>query len=282
MRQTIAQPIDWPFAGRTVRALLLLGACVSSGAAYAQGQVVDRGTADLGANSASQRVVEPGIAQFSPEGALTDRFGGQAGPRLANLYHEADVDRRYLYRAPGVTALYNQSDYLTRDAQGVGGINRNNAGNGAVYAIAPADIVYVLSPELLEPRAAREPLPPSPGQIDRQVSPTAVQPGPYGSTAGGMLNTRIDGHIDTAEPRIVDVAAIHQQRRGAQRDPRLVERSRRWQEERAAQAASEAEAAREAEGPAETVQENSPADSGEAEPGAVPETQASEDPASSE
>ncbi|XAL98139.1 hypothetical protein OT109_11075 [Phycisphaeraceae bacterium D3-23] len=235
----IARPLAYAATCAALGAALL-----TAGQSAAQGQPVDRGTADLGPNSVSHRVVEPGIAQFSPEGALTDRYASDPATRLANLYHQPDAHRRYLYQAPGVTALYNQSDYITRDNQGVGGVNRSNAGNGQVFAIAPADIVYVLSPDLLNTRPVQEALPPAPGQIDRRMLPTAIQPGPYANTAGGQLNTRIDGHLNTAQPSIVDVQAIHDRRRGAQRDPRLVERARRWREERerAERDAREAEA----------------------------------------
>lgn len=217
--------------------------CCGATQAQAQGQPVDRGTGDLGPNSVSQRVVHPGIGQFSAEGALTDRYADAPATRLASLYHQPDTERRYLYRAPGVTALYNQSDYITRDAQGVSGINRSSAGNGQTYAIAPADIIYVLSPDLLfnppTPQAAQH----VPGQVDRRLDPTPLTAPRYHTAPDGQLDTRIDGQIDPENPRILDLQAIHSQRRGAQRDPRLVERSRRWREE----AEREAQAQRDAE-----------------------------------
>ncbi|MEM9416701.1 MAG: hypothetical protein AAGA29_14670 [Planctomycetota bacterium] len=256
----------------------------------AQGQVVDRGTADLGPNNASHRVVHPGIAQFSPEAALTDRFAGNPATRLADLYHQPDAQRRYLYQAPGVTALYNQSDYLTRDGLGVRGINGNNTSNGQVFPITPADIVYVLSPELLQQRPAVQDRAPVPGQVDRRVAPTPMQAGPYANSVGGMLDTRIDAHLDTAQPNIVDVQAIHDQRRGAQRDPRLVERSRRWHEERERERAAQAEQQDEDaetqadEGAADGALESPGADEAAADDGAAvgPEPSPTDPPVSSD
>lgn len=218
-----------------------------AGVAAAQG-VVDRGQADLGPNSASQRVVEPGNAQFSPETALTDRFGPASPSQLADLYHRGDVSRRYLYQAPGITALYNQSSYLTRDAAGVVGLNRANSASGQMVAITPADIVYVLSPELINgPAVQWVDDEPGVGQVDHRLLLT-----PLGSTTpatglDGRLSTQVDGRYDADNPRVVDLEAIHQQRRGAERDPRLVERSRRWVEEREREREAAAAAAQAAE-----------------------------------
>ena len=236
-------------AGRTPKAHRLRFAplvamlCVTPNV-FAQEQLVDRGTADFGPNSVSQRVVNPGIAQFSAEGALVDRFANDPITRGANLYHQQTVDRRYLFRAPGVSAIYNQSDYLTRDGQGVVGINRSNAGPGRVAAIPGADIVYVLSIELLGPRPTQQEPARIPGMLDRRILPTVPNASRYTDATPGQLNTLIDAQLDPSNPRIIDLQAIRDQRRGARRDPILVERARRWREEREReeQAAREAEA----------------------------------------
>lgn len=240
-----------PNPSTTARFAAALLGCVGASSAAGQGQTVDRGTADLGPNSTSQRVVDPGIAQFSPEGALTDRFAGQSQARLIDLYHRPDIERRYVYRSPGLTALYNESSYLTQDATGLIGINGTNGGNGRGVPIVSADVVYVLSPDLLR-EPTPEPLPPLPGQVDRQLQPTPMHgqgaahgyTAPAGATAGNQLNTQIDGQLVPGQPNIVDIEAINNRYRGAQRDPRLVERARQWREEREAaeRAAREAEA----------------------------------------
>mgnify|MGYP000156206636 CR=1 FL=1 len=230
-----------------------------AGLGSAQG-VVDRGTSDFGPNSASQRYVEPGNAQFSPETALTDRFGPASASQLADLYHRSDVSRRYLYQAPGFAAVYNQSDYLTREATGLVGINGANNASGQLVAITPADIVYVLSPELLNQSVRVVDDAPLPGQVDGRLRLT-----PLGSTTpstgvNGRLSTQVDGRYDAANPRVVDIAAIEQQMRGAQRDPRLVERSRRWREERERERAAAEEAARAADEVPEEVSDEDAVD----------------------
>lgn len=220
---------------RRITTRQLAAACVACGVAglgAAQG-VVDRGQGDLGPNSASQRYVEPGNAQFSPETALTDRFGPASPSQLADLYHRGDVSRRYLYQAPGVSALYNQSDYLTRDATGLVGLNGVNSASGRLVAITPADIVYVLSPELLNSPAAQVAEDgPGVGQVDHRLLLTPLGSPTPAAGLDGQLSTQVDGRYDADNPRIIDLAAIHQRHRGAERDPRLVERSRRWVEER--------------------------------------------------
>lgn len=226
-----------PRTTRTLAAALLAGAAASSAAA--QGQPADRGTGDLGPNSASQRVVDPGIAQFSPEAALTDRFAGQSQARLIDLYHRPDVERRFVYRAPGLTALYNQSSYLTQDATGVIGINGTNGGNGRAIPITSADVIYVLSPDLIGP-AETLALPLRPGQVDRRVMPTPASGPPtahgYASPAGqgapGLLNTHLQGQPNA--PHLLDIEAIHHQYRVAPHDPQRAERARRWRAEREA------------------------------------------------
>jgi hypothetical protein len=223
-------------AGRSAAALL--PAVLAAGVAAAQGQPVDRGTGDLGPNSASQRVVEPGIGQFSPEAALVDRYVSQPASLAADFYAgQQAVGRRYLYRAPGITALYNQSSYLTQDGMGVVGINGTNGGNGRAIPIVTSDMVYVLSPELLDQQQrAAEARADAADDLGRQVHAT-----PVGGTAGGRLDTQITAHT---QADILDIAAIHAELRRPQRDPRLVERAERWREERerAERAAREREA----------------------------------------
>jgi len=108
-------------------------------------------------------------------------------------------------------------------------------------AITPADIVYVLSPELLNgPAVQWVDDEPGVGQVDHRMRLT-----PLGSTTpatglDGRLSTQVDGRYDADNPRVVDIEAINQQRRGAERDPRLVERSRRWREAREREAAEAA------------------------------------------
>lgn len=235
-------------AGRTTAALLPL--VLWAGVAVAQGQPVDRGTGDLGPNSVSQRVIERGIGQFSPEAALVDRYVSAPTSFAADFYAgQQATGRRYLYRAPGITALYNQSSYLTQDGMGVIGINGTNGGNGRAIPIVTSDMVYVLSPELLDQQQQRaaETQATATDDLGRQVYAT-----PIGGTAGGRLDTQVTAHT---QADILDIAAIHAEMRRPQRDPRLVERARRWREERerAEQEAQRVEA--QSEEPAEPASE---------------------------
>lgn len=240
-------------AGRSTAALLPL--VLWSGVAAAQGQPVDRGTGDLGPNSVSQRVIERGIGQFSPEAALVDRYVSAPTSFAADFYAgQQATGRRYLYRAPGITALYNQSSYLTQDGMGVIGINGTNGGNGRAIPIVTSDMVYVLSPELLDQQQrSAQTQAAATDDLGRQVYAT-----PIGGTAGGRLDTQVTAHT---QADLLDIAALHAEMRRPQRDPRLVERARRWREERerAEQEAQRLEA--QSEEPAEpAAEDDAPAD----------------------
>ncbi|MEM9021867.1 MAG: hypothetical protein AAGC44_15025 [Planctomycetota bacterium] len=198
---------------------------------------VDRNVGDQGPLSVSQRVVDPGNARWARGTSLTDRFG-QAQPQWLDqaLDHRVDprLNQRYLYQAPGVSAMLNQPDYAALTPDGT--IVRNAQGiDGAVVQLTPANVVYILSPEYLAPpnQASADPA----DQALPPVNTDRVQPTPLVQHDQLMRDTRIDGRYDPNAPaNLLDIAAIH--RRAQQpRHPELEERSRRLREERAREAA---------------------------------------------
>lgn len=197
------------------------------------GSVVDRNVSDAGPNSISQRVVDPGIARWSRDASMIDRFGN-SDTQWIDRVADPRLNQRYFYQAPGLTALVSRPNYavLTQDGQ----VATNRQGiDGKVIQLAPANLVYVLSPEYLN------------------APPTITEPDPDDHRVRGTLpantgpvahDARIDGRYDPNAPaEMVDIAAIHG-RAQQTRHPDLVERSRRLREERAKeQATREAEEA---------------------------------------
>lgn len=202
--------------------------CAVPALGQVQNNRVDRNVADQGALSASQRFVEPGIARWSREAALTDRFG-QAQPQWIDRALDPRLNQRYMYQAPGITAMLNQPDYAALTPDGT--IVRNAQGiDHAVVQLTPANVVYILSPEYLKASTPEtdDQDPPGPERV-RPVS--VVNPDQL------MDDARVDGRYDPNAPaNMVDIATIHG-RAQAQRHPELEERSRRLREERAREAA---------------------------------------------
>lgn len=197
------------------------------------GGVVDRNVSDAGPNSVSQRVVDPGIARWSRDASMIDRLGN-SDPQWIDRVADPRLNQRYFYQAPGLTALVSRPNYAVLTPDGEVATNRQGV-DGKVIQLAPANLVYILSPQYLNaPSTSTEPDP-----DDHRVRGTPlVNTGPIAQDA------RIDGRYDPNAPaNMVDIAAIHGRAQEI-RHPDLVERSRRLREERAKeQAAREAEEA---------------------------------------
>lgn len=217
---------------RSLIPLLLLLALPLPALGQAQNNRVDRNVGDSGPNSASQRVVEPGIGQWSRQAPLTDRFG-QAQPQWIDRALDPRLSQRYMYQAPGLTAMLNRPDYAALTPEG--NIVRNAQGiDHALVQLTPANVVYILSPELLNAP------PPKQDPDDQALAPSnvqRVQPVSVVNPNQLMDDARVDGRYDPNAPaNMVDIATIHG-RAQAQRHPELEERSRRLREERAREAA---------------------------------------------
>ncbi|MEM6504897.1 MAG: hypothetical protein AAF711_05480, partial [Planctomycetota bacterium] len=116
------------------------------------GTPVDRNVGDTGPNSASQRLVQPGLGQFGVGSLLTDRYDREpfAFDRFNPAVGDTRTSHRYLMQAPGVTALMSRPDYIGPSPRG-GWVFNQQTFDGAEILTYSADTVFVLSPELLAP-----------------------------------------------------------------------------------------------------------------------------------
>lgn len=130
-----------------------------SGGAIAQeyvgpvaGTPVDRNVGDTGPNSASQRLMQPGLGQFGVGSLLLDRYDNS--PHQFDRFNPSVGDNRtnhrYLMQAPGVTALMNRPDYIGPSPHGGWVFNQQTYDGAEILTFSP-DTVFVLSPELLAP-----------------------------------------------------------------------------------------------------------------------------------
>ena len=184
--------------------------------------------AGLQADSAVQPEDAPGLEAFS------ERFESAPVSFAADLLPRPQATYRFLYQAPGVATLFNQSTYISpADFRGVvHGTGRSQE------IINPTDVAYVLSPQLLSQRLAQSAHDPAPHAVDYRVQPQSPRVYANPGQIDGRIDTAIDGRYDPDFPRQIDIEAVHRAMRDTpRRDPRLVERARRWREAREREAA---------------------------------------------
>lgn len=202
---------------------------------------VDRNVADTSANSASQRLAQPGLGQFGVGSILLDRQNNphtqrQAvtpfeQPRHNPFVEDPRTSHRYLMQAPGVTALMNQTDYIGPSPRG-GWVRNQQTFDGYEILTFSADTVFVLSPELLQP----------PARLDDPVlddHPSRVQPKPLGDPLSTMRRARRTGYEPLLQPRPAN--SVHPAQQMLEIDPHyvhpeIIERRRRLKAEREAEA----------------------------------------------
>eukprot|EP00752_Nemacystus_decipiens_P014514 g12923.t1 len=116
------------------------------------GTPVDRNVADTGPNSASQRLMQPGLGQFGVGSLLLDRYDNKPHQfdRFNPIVGDRRTSHRYLMQAPGVTALMSRPDYIGPSPNGGWVFNQQTYDGEEVLTFSP-DTVFVLSPELLAP-----------------------------------------------------------------------------------------------------------------------------------
>lgn len=116
------------------------------------GTPVDRNVGDTGANSASQRLMQPGLGQFGVGSLLLDRYDNAPHQfdRFNPIVGDSRTSHRYLMSAPGVAALMSRPDYIGPSPNG-GWVFNQQTYDGAEILSYSADTVFVLSPELLAP-----------------------------------------------------------------------------------------------------------------------------------
>lgn len=114
------------------------------------GTPVDRNVGDTGANSASQRLMQPGLGQFGVGSLLLDRYDNKPHQfdRFNPIVGDSRTSHRYLMSAPGVSALMSRPDYIGPSPNG-GWVFNQQTYDGAEILTYSADTVFVLSPELL-------------------------------------------------------------------------------------------------------------------------------------
>jgi hypothetical protein len=209
----------------TAFALLLTGSAF--GQEYigpAGGTPVDRNVGDTGPNSASQRLMQPGLGQFGVGSLLLDRYDNKPHEfdRFNPIVGDTRTSHRYLMQAPGVTALMSRPDYIGPSPEGGWVFNQQTYDGAEILTYSP-DTVFVLSPELLAKPQRRE------AEDDFLNNANRVQ-------------AQSVGDLVTGQPRIYPVQQNHP---AVQRDPNyvhpeIIERRRKLKAEREAEEAAEA------------------------------------------
>lgn len=201
------------------------------------GAVVDRGVSDISANAASMRVAQPGLGQFGVGSLLIDRHA--VNPFEPNRFDpfagDSRVSHRFLMRAPGVTAMMNQTDYIGPSPRG--GFVRNGLtfDGSAIQAISP-DTIFVLTPELLHPQRQQRQDPTLNDHPSRVQPITPIDFDAYmrsmrytGQRVDAPFKTNLNAHIAPELAR--DPNYVH---------PEIIERRKRWKAEREAEEAAKA------------------------------------------
>lgn len=219
------------------------------------GTPVDRNVGDTGANSASQRLMQPGLGQFGVGSLLLDRYDNKPHEfdRFNPIVGDARTSQRYLMSAPGVTALLSRPDYIGPSPQG-GWVFNQQTYDGAEILTYSADTVFVLSPELLAAPKRQE----DDAWLD---DPNRVQAQTVGDPNAVMRESLVTG-----QPKRYTV----QNHPAVQQDPNyvhpdIIERRKRLKAEREAEeaakkqeeAAAEEEAASESESESEASETES-------------------------
>ena len=173
-----------------MRRVLLLPFVLVTASTFAQNALppeaaVDQAVGDLGPSAVSFRRIDPGNAQFSPRVRMFERrpddrgWSGVGLPALDQMYDR----NRYVYRAPGVTALIDQPSYLVRSSRPSGRpryeVDVAPDRDGQAIPLISAGTVFSLIPE----DAAPPPVP--------EADPWADVPG-----GDPRLDLRLDGRLD--------------------------------------------------------------------------------------
>ncbi len=216
---------------------LSLGGAMSASGQVQYGTPVDRNVADTGANATSQRLAQPGIGQFGVGSLLLDRYGDKPyEPTQYDPYAgDPRVSQRYLLQAPGITALLDRPDYIGLSPQGGWVFNEQTLDGTELITLTPANTVYILSPELLQPNQPT-PIAPNSGGIDD--NPYRVLPQTQNDPYALMRDTQIDRRAYAPNP---GAGALEPENN--YRHPEIIERERKLKEEREREAAAAAEQA---------------------------------------
>ena len=198
------------------------------------GTPVDRNVGDTGANSASQRLMQPGLGQFGVGSLLLDRYDNSPHQfdRFNPIVGDNRTNHRYLMQAPGVTALMSRPDYIGPSPRGGWVFNQQTFDGAEILTFSP-DTVFVLSPELLAPSKRNN-------DADNAWlnHPNRVRPQPAGDPHAIMRDTIITGqptkHIIKNHPAVEhNPNYVH---------PDIIERRRKLKAEREAEAAERGKA----------------------------------------
>lgn len=211
--------------------IVALALLLTTSSAVAQqapvGTPVDRNVADTGANSASQRLVQPGIGQFGVGSLLLDRYDKKphSWNRANPIVGDIRTSHRYLMQAPGITALMKRPDYIGLSPEGKWVFNRQTYDGAEILTYSP-DTVFVLSPQLLTPQKHND-------QINAawENNPYRVRPITVDKHHAIRRNALI-----TDQPHQITI-----ERHPLLRDnpnyvhPEIIERRKRWKAEREAE-----------------------------------------------
>jgi len=194
------------------------------------GTPVDRNVGDTGPNSASQRLMQPGLGQFGVGSLLLDRYDNQPHrfDRFNPIVGDARTSHRYLMQAPGVTALMNRPDYIGPSPQG-GWVFNQQTYDGAEILTYSSDTVFVLSPALLA----------KPERKDQADNAWRDHPNRVRAQTVGDPNAIMRDTIVTGQSRNVTL----EKHPAVQRDPNyvhpeIIERRKRLKAEREAEVAA--------------------------------------------
>jgi len=217
-------------------AALLMGSAAQTAAQDYVGPLVDRNVGDTGPNAASQRYMQPGLGQFGVGSLLRDRFSNEdpyQSTRFDPFNNDPRVSQRYLMQSPGVSALIERPDYIGPSPHGGWVMNAQTYDGAEILTLTPANTVFILSPELLQPTRSID--------ADLTDHPNRVQPQSVGNPYSLMLNAQVDGRAYTRpDPALIDRAETYVH-------PEILERRRLLRAEReaeeAARQAAELEAA---------------------------------------
>lgn len=214
-----------PIAAATLSLLL----CSAAGAQTRAGAPVDRNVGDTGPNAASQRQVNPGIGQFGVGSMLTDRFGNNPlQPTRHDPYADPRVSQRFLLQSPGFTALIDRPDYIGVGPQGSWVSNKQTYDGTEILTLTPANTVFVLSPELLQPKTL-----PTHYTRDHYDNPYVLRSRSIGDPDALIRSMQIDRRAYQPKPQR---PAAHPYGENY-RHPAIIERERKLTEERAAEVA---------------------------------------------
>lgn len=194
------------------------------------GTPVDRNVGDTGANSASQRLMQPGLGQFGVGSLLLDRYDNAPHQfdRFNPIVGDSRTSHRYLMQAPGVTALISRPDYIGPSPNG-GWVYNQQTYDGAEILTYSADTVFVLSPELLAAPKPKKELDTAWLNHPHRVRATTVGD-PHAIMRDSIITGQPTTYIIDNHPAVQhDPNYVH---------PEIIERRRKLKAEREAEATS--------------------------------------------